>query len=401
MNRRWTSLLTVAFVLMTGWFALLSTAFSDDKPTKRPVARSTSKTRAAKRKVKKRKRRVRRRRRRRRRRGPRTRYERVRVIQGNIAPKSVVHSGQGLFFAQNMMYRHTVTVYNRKGKLVKTISDRIRLKKYGVPNTKGWYKGSPVEVAFSHKGRYAWVSNYKIYGWGFWKRASDGCSRKRKYDPSFLYLIDTRKLTIESVIKVGSVPKYLAVSPNNRWVLVSNWCSGDISVIDTKTRKEVRRVNIGRFPRGIAIDPTSSTAYVAVMGWTRVAVVDMKTWKVKKYWKIGRGPRHINMDPKGKYIYVTLNSESRVAKVDAKPGKILRKVRTGSIPRSAVLSADGKSLFVVNYVSHTFAKVRTSDMKVLGYESTWKRPIGITYDDKKKQVWVACYSGAILVFQDK
>jgi hypothetical protein len=27
-------------------------------------------------------------------------------------------------------------------------------------------------------------------------------------------------------------------------------------------------------------------------------------------------------------------------------------------------------------------------------------PIGVTYDSKTHRVWVACYSGSILVFQD-
>ena len=35
------------------------------------------------------------------------------TIAGAISPKSVVASGTGLFFAQNMMYQHTVTVYDR------------------------------------------------------------------------------------------------------------------------------------------------------------------------------------------------------------------------------------------------------------------------------------------------
>jgi hypothetical protein len=43
------------------------------------------------------------------------------TIYGKISPKSVVHSGTGLFFAQNMMYSHTITVYDRKYNLVKTI----------------------------------------------------------------------------------------------------------------------------------------------------------------------------------------------------------------------------------------------------------------------------------------
>src|SRR5215216_2764839 len=44
------------------------------------------------------------------------------ALGGNISPKSVASSGTGLVFAQNMMYRHSVTVYDsRRMKLVKTI----------------------------------------------------------------------------------------------------------------------------------------------------------------------------------------------------------------------------------------------------------------------------------------
>ncbi|MEK6756655.1 MAG: hypothetical protein AABZ02_10940, partial [Bacteroidota bacterium] len=46
-------------------------------------------------------------------------------INGNIAPKSVVYSGNGLFFVQNMMYRHSITVFNRGYEVVATISDQV------------------------------------------------------------------------------------------------------------------------------------------------------------------------------------------------------------------------------------------------------------------------------------
>ena len=57
--------------------------------------------------------------------------EQVATITGNLSPKSIVHSGNGLFFAQNMMYRHTVTVYNRTFELVETIPDTVELAEFG------------------------------------------------------------------------------------------------------------------------------------------------------------------------------------------------------------------------------------------------------------------------------
>ncbi|MDG2227836.1 MAG: hypothetical protein P8L20_08915 [Flavobacteriales bacterium] len=87
----------------------------------------------------------------------------MKIIEGKINPKSIVHSGNGLFFAQNMMYKHTVTVYNRNFQLLKTISDKVELNKYGYSKRKGLYRGAPVECTFTHNGRYAWVDLSLFY----------------------------------------------------------------------------------------------------------------------------------------------------------------------------------------------------------------------------------------------
>ena len=47
------------------------------------------------------------------------------TLSGPISPKSVASSSTGLIFAQNMMYRHSVTVYSSAGSLVKTIPDSV------------------------------------------------------------------------------------------------------------------------------------------------------------------------------------------------------------------------------------------------------------------------------------
>ena len=46
------------------------------------------------------------------------------------------------------------------------------------------------------------------------------------------------------------------------------------------------------------------------------------------------------------------------------------------------------------------SKLDTSDMRILQTVPTSTHPIGITYDATTSRVWVACYSGAIMVFDD-
>ena len=322
-------------------------------------------------------------------------------IGGDISPKSVVASGRGLVFAENMMYKHSVTVYNSDGSLKTTIPDTVKLSDYGFAQYTGAsYQGAPVEVAFAPDDAHAYVTNYSMYGKGFGPEGTDSCGRNNKIDSSFVYRIDTSTLAIDQVIAVGKVPKYVAATPDGKYLLVTNWCSYDLSVVDVASAKEVKRIPLGPYPRGIAVAPDSSTAYVAVMGSSDMARIDLTDLTMTWFRGVGAGPRHVVISPDGSTLYATLNSEGRVVKIDAATGKVITKVSTGQAPRSMAISTDGLSLYVVNYESDTVSKVRASDMKVLQSIPTNHHPIGITYDASTGNVWVACYVGTIMVFTD-
>lgn len=335
-------------------------------------------------------------------------FEKVDRITGALTPKSVVASGQGLVVAQNMIYTHTVSAYSSDGQLLGTIDDEVTPSEYGYENWTKPVRGGPVEAAFSPDGKKLWVSNYSTYGPGFGKPGDDVCNPQMGLDNSFLYRIDSGSLEIDRIVEVGSVPKYVDVTPDGRHVLVTNWCSWDLSVVTTgDDPQQVATIDIGRYPRGIAVSPDSRTVYVAVMGSSDLAVVDLPAVldgkgsdAVSWFRAIGRGPRHLNLSPDGRHLFVTLNGEGTVAKVDTSTGKVVDSVATGQQPRSAVLSSDGTALFVVNYESDTVSRVRTSDLKVLETVPVDHHPIGITYDASTSRIWVAAYVGSLTVFDD-
>jgi YVTN family beta-propeller protein len=322
------------------------------------------------------------------------------TLGGEISPKSVVSSGTGLIFAQNMMYRHSVTVYDAKTlELRKTISDSVNLADFGYKGYPETNQGAPVEAAFSPDGAYAYVSNYSMYGPGFGPEGDDECTPSSGYDDSFVYRISLETLEIDEAYRVGSVPKVVAVTPDGRFVLVANWCTWDLSVISTKKGREVRRIPMGEYPRGITVSPRGDAAYVAIMGGDYLVRVDLDTWETSTV-PIGSGPRGLEIDRSGRKIYATLNMEGRVAKLDLRTGRVT-KVTTGERPRSMAIADDRKAIYVVNYESGTVTKLRASDMKILQTIDACYHPIGITYDAPTSRVWVACYGGSLLVFDDK
>jgi YVTN family beta-propeller protein len=337
-------------------------------------------------------------------------FDRVDRITGGLTPKSVVASGHGLVVAQNMIYTHTVSAFSSSGDLLATIDDRITPSDWGLPGDSA-VEGGPVEAAFSKDGSQLWVSNYSMYGPGFDSPGGDTCNPDQDLDHSYLYRIDTETLEIADVVEVGAVPKFVDVTPDGRHVLVTNWCTWDLSIVSTGVDgaepTEVARVPIGRYPRGIAVSPDSTTAYVAVMGAEHLAVVDIDGAvagegedAVTRIDDVGDGPRHLNISPDGSTLYATLNADGKVAKVDVASGEVLARIATGEKPRSSALSPDGTALFVVNYESDTVSRVRTSDMQVLETVDVDHHPIGITYDPVSDRVWVAAYGGSLTVFSD-
>jgi len=319
------------------------------------------------------------------------------VSNDDLRPKSIVYSGNGLFFAQNMMYRHNVSVFDKDGNFVAKIDDTVNLADFGIEG--GTVNGSPVEAAFSPDGAFAYVSNYAMFGKGFTAAADDKC-QGRDWESSFVYRIDTAKFVIDQVILVGAVPKFLAVSPDNKTLLVSNFCSQDVSLVDIDTAKETQRIFVGLHPRGIAITKDASIAYIAVMGAGHVVKLDMATLTTSAIETAGPTPRHLVLSPDDKVLYISNNLAGTVRAIDTSTNELITQVRTGTEPRSMALSEDGASLYVVNYVDGTLSKIRTSDFKVIQVVHSGARPVGVTYDPVERRVWVANYSGSLKIYQD-
>jgi DNA-binding beta-propeller fold protein YncE len=339
----------------------------------------------------------------------RRRLKLVKTISGGLAPKSIVSDQRGRVYAMNMMYGHTISVFDKRYKRVKDISDSIELSKFGYRAYPGTVQGAPVEAAVSRDGKKIYVSNYSMYGPGFGHPGFDLCTPRDRIDRSFVYEISTRSLRKTAAIQVGEVPKYLAVTPDGRRMLVGNWCSWDISVVDLRKGKEVRRIEAGVAPRGIAYSPDGRTAYVTLVGEDRILVIDMRRLRVRRDIRgIGEHPRHLVMSPSGRYLYITSEGEDRprradgvILKYDTRQRRVVDRSAPLIEPRTTVMSDDGRALYVVDYHPGTIVKLATRDLRVIQERYLGYHPIGVTYDSPSDKVWVAGYGGQVWVLKDR
>lgn len=319
-------------------------------------------------------------------------------IKGRISPKSIVYNGHGVFVAQNMMYRHSITFYNAQGHLDFTLSDEVNLSHFGHAKYQAKsYQGSPVEACFTEDGQTLWVSNYAMFGDGFQSEGCDTCVGTA-YDPGFLYKINVVNHQIENVIQVGSVPKFLAIHDKSQTLAVSNWTSSTVSIVDLKTETVVREVKVGRHPRGLVYSEDGQTLYVAVMGSRYVIQLDLSSYEMERM-EVGAAPRHLLIDHEKNCLYASLNYSAQLVKIDLK-SQIKSYVKLNRTPRSMVFSADKSFVYVVNYAENTFQKVDVNQMRVVQTIATAHHPIGITANWDTNEIWVACYSGVIQRFKE-
>ncbi len=331
-----------------------------------------------------------------------SRMERIDYITGEITPKSVVASGSGLVIANNMMYSHSSTIYDSESReLVQTLDDGLDLSEFDLPGYPGISQGAPVEAAWTDDGRYAYVSQYTMYGEGFGKTGFDACTPADGVSGSLLYRFDAEEMAWDQVIEVGAVPKFVDITPDQTRVLVSNWCDSTVSVVDRESAQETSVIPIAAAPRGIEVLPDNRTAYVAAMYADKLFKVDLETGDSEVMMDTARKPRHLNLSDDGAYLYLAVSGADTIYKIDTATEEIVDEVVSGREPRSMALSSDGTALYVVNYYEPSVAKIRTSDMTVLQTEPTDANPIGLTYDPVTHSVWVACYGGSIYVFDDQ
>jgi DNA-binding beta-propeller fold protein YncE len=153
---------------------------------------------------------------------------------------------------------------------------------------------------------------------------------------------------LSSISTDGVWSKVIAFSPDGRTGVVSNWCSHDVSFIDTAARVLVARVRVAGVPRGMAFSRDGRFLYVGlyenVGGY--IVKIDASTRKVVKSLWFGGAMRHIVLHPSRDLLYVSDMAGKRVLVIDAAKDSLAFAVPVADMPNTIALTPDGSYLFV-------------------------------------------------------
>jgi YVTN family beta-propeller protein len=82
----------------------------------------------------------------------------------------------------------------------------------------------------------------------------------------------------------------LKFTPDGKLVFISSLQTGELTIYDAGSRKEMKRLKIGHGAAGILMDPDGSRAFVACSADNYVAVIDLKTLEVTGHIDVGGVP---------------------------------------------------------------------------------------------------------------
>jgi YVTN family beta-propeller protein len=106
-----------------------------------------------------------------------------------------------------------------------------------------------------------------------------------------IFIIDAaaKKLTVKIDAKVLGANR-LKFTPDGKLVLISSLQSGELTVYDARSRKEIKRLKIGHGAAGILMDTDGSRAFVACSADNYIAIIDLKTLEVTAHIDVGGTP---------------------------------------------------------------------------------------------------------------
>lgn len=105
----------------------------------------------------------------------------------------------------------------------------------------------------------------------------------------FIINLATKKVETKIDAKVVGANR-LKFTTDGKMVFIASLKSGDLTIYDAKTRKEMKRLHIGHGAAGIIMDPNGSRAFVACSPDNYIAVIDLKTLEVTGHIDVGGEP---------------------------------------------------------------------------------------------------------------
>jgi len=192
---------------------------------------------------------------------------------------------------------------------------------------------------------------------------------------------------------VGHDPENLALTPDGRWLVVSNEEDGEASILELSTGKRTGVLPTGAEPEGVACRPDGKVCYVTSEDEGTVTVVDPPGLKVLATFKAGQRPRAAVFTSDGRLAFVTGEASHTVTEVDALKHIVLDTLHLEGPqvkPMGIAITRDDRTLYVATGRGGSVVVIDVPSFKVRGtFAGVGQRPWGIAVDGAGRRLFTA------------
>lgn len=145
-------------------------------------------------------------------------------------------------------------------------------------------------------------------------------------------------------IQVGRRPAAIALTPDDRTVLVSGSYSGEVTVLQVAGGRleRIGSVLVGFEPHGIAVTPDGRSAWAALAAGDRIVQIDLSRREVVAEVPVERWPRYLDIARDGKRLAVGCSGGRGMTVVDLETRQVAFSQRFGGLNIGHVrISRDG------------------------------------------------------------
>ncbi|HEV2989795.1 MAG TPA: YncE family protein, partial [Candidatus Angelobacter sp.] len=217
-----------------------------------------------------------------------------------------------------------------------------------------------------------------------------------------LYAIDlkTNKLvkTFENLPGIEGVE----IASDVKKAYTSNWLENKIGVIDLEQMKIIKKIPTEAKPDGIAYAPPFHKVYVSDERARAEAVVDSNNDAIITTLHFASETGNPRYDPVSKRLYVNLQDKNVIAEIDPATDKEVAEYPVGKCRgnHGMALDTEHRLAFLSCEENDLMTVFRLDTHEVIADFPQAKGGDVIAFDPGLKRIYVACYEGAISVFQE-
>lgn len=217
-----------------------------------------------------------------------------------------------------------------------------------------------------------------------------------------LYAVDLRTNTVVKTFEDLPGIEGVELAPDVNKAYTSNWLENKIGVIDLEKMGLIKKIPTEAKPDGIAYAAPFHKIYVSDERAKAEAVVDVTKDEIVTTLHFSSETGNPRYDPVSKRVYVNLQDKNVIAEIDPATDKEVAEYPVGKCRgnHGMALDPEHRLAFLSCEENDLMTVFRLDTHEPVAYFPQAKGGDVIAFDPGLKRIYVACYDGAISVFQE-